>query len=226
MTVIPGGLLYGPESPSVRDGIKQEELLERQREAAKFIMRVASFMEFPCRTMSTAVHLLFAFYSVHSLRDFPVPNDIALTAIFLACKIEETFKKIKDILEAAFRVSNPQHMGEVEIPEELRMRVVMYEDEMLQAIEYNFNRPCPFYVLARVCRTLKLKQDTMLLAWDTLLKLHLEPLVSEYPLAYLCVACIISARLSMGKDVEHERDLAGRLGLRHDTLEALVQRIK
>jgi len=44
------------------------------------------------------------------MKRFP-PLDIALTCVLVACKAEETYKKIRQILSAAFVILNPQFKG-------------------------------------------------------------------------------------------------------------------
>ena len=39
------------------------------------------------------------------------PLDIALTAVLVACKAEETYKKIRQILAAAFVILHPEFRG-------------------------------------------------------------------------------------------------------------------
>jgi len=44
------------------------------------------------------------------------PLDIALTSVFVGSKAEETYKKIREILAAAFLILNPDYQGaEVDI---------------------------------------------------------------------------------------------------------------
>lgn len=49
------------------------------------------------------------------MKKYP-PLDIALTSVLVACKAEETYKKIRQILVAAFLILNPSYQGtEVDI---------------------------------------------------------------------------------------------------------------
>lgn len=84
--------------------------------------------------------------------------DIALTCLLVACKAEETYKKIRQILSAAFLTLNPQFKGDeldVKIVEEHRVRVAQYEHLLLESIEYNFAVRHAHEVLASFCRSLK-----------------------------------------------------------------------
>lgn len=69
----------------------------------------------PLRTIATSQLYFHLFFTRHSMKSVP-PLDIALTSVLVASKAEETYKKIRQILAAAFLILNPEFKGsEVDI---------------------------------------------------------------------------------------------------------------
>lgn len=56
--------------------------------------------------MLTAQFYFHVFFMRHSMDDYPA-MDVALTALLVACKAEETYKRIHAILEAAMQIHAP-----------------------------------------------------------------------------------------------------------------------
>lgn len=78
----------------------------------------------------------------------------------MASKAEETYKKIRQILAAAFLVLNPEFTGsdlDVKIVEDHRIRVTQYEHTLLEVIDYNFAVRHAHEVLLKLSSTLKCK---------------------------------------------------------------------
>lgn len=88
--------------------------------------------------------------------------------MLVASKAEETYKKIRQILAAAFKILNPDFAGtddEVKIVEQHRRRVIQYEQQMLEAIQFNFLAPHIGCVLVQIGKTLGVDVDVMRAAW-------------------------------------------------------------
>lgn len=194
---------------------------------ALFIRQVCHKLHFPIRTITTAQQYFHLFYSSHSLNDYPTPTDIALTSVLLACKTQETYKRIKDILSAAFLVANPDFSPDrpVEVGEEVRQSVVQYEEIMLNCIDFKFHhRLCPFKILVGVGGgVLRNDLNTMKLAWGLLQTLHLSPMILSYPGVYLAMACIIKARCSKSKDTKREYDYLNKMNMSRDIVDSIIK---
>ncbi len=62
----------------------------------------------PVRTFDTAAVYYHRFRLRHREVEYNF-QDSAMAALFLACKVEDTIKKSKDILCAAYNLKNPDH---------------------------------------------------------------------------------------------------------------------
>ena len=64
-------------------------------------------LQLPMRTFDTACVYYHRFRLVFHASEYAF-QDAALAALFVACKVEDTIKKSKDILAAAYIVRNPE----------------------------------------------------------------------------------------------------------------------
>lgn len=104
--------------------------------------------------MATSLLYFHLFFHHHSPSDYP-PMDMALTVILVASKAEETYKKIRHILTAAYLLLNPSFLGgEVRIDEVHRLSVTRYEHVLLGTIGFNFALNHPITFLASLCKSL------------------------------------------------------------------------
>lgn len=62
----------------------------------------------PVRTFDTAAVYFHRFRLRHREAEYNL-HDSAMAALFVACKVEDTIKKSKDILCAAHNLKNPDH---------------------------------------------------------------------------------------------------------------------
>ncbi|RIA78956.1 cyclin-like protein [Glomus cerebriforme] len=76
-----------------------------------FINDVGSNLGLPQSTISTAQLLYNRFFLFQPTKDFASTKqqtDLCITCLFVSTKIEETYKKLKDILVAAYQVKHPE----------------------------------------------------------------------------------------------------------------------
>ncbi|CAD5211142.1 unnamed protein product [Bursaphelenchus okinawaensis] len=88
-------------TPSRQKGMSETEENRQRRRAIKMIMDLGQEMNIKvCPTIATAAVFFHRFYMFYSMHDYR-PEKMALTALFLAGKVEETPKKCKDLLTVA-----------------------------------------------------------------------------------------------------------------------------
>ena len=216
-----------PPSPSFALLNTKESPNEEHVSTVQFLQQVCRRLRFPIRTLSTACSFYHLYYNHHKHADIngANPSDIALTAILLAAKTEETYKRIREILQAALVVSNPEFEGKpVDIHEETRVAVVKLEETLLECIEFKFNtRLCLFKQLVLI-GSVKLRngRETMRKAWASLVTLHCYPVIICYPGAYLAIACILYARTCMKKDIKKELEYMEEMAMDKQIVETII----
>lgn len=127
------------------------------------------------------------------------PMDMALTALLVASKAEETYKKIRQILTAAVTLLNPSaQVDQVDgaIVEEHRRRVVALEEGLLTTIGFNLDsHPHAHEALLELARELKLYNTPNMLhsALRMLNRMYLTDLVICYTPMQLAGAALKEA---------------------------------
>lgn len=86
--------------PNMNDA-KVKTLLKK---AIEFLQKTGMSLRLPQLTIATAVVYFQRFYVVHSLKRYDIFK-LAAAALFLAGKVEETPKKLKDLVITAWQVS-------------------------------------------------------------------------------------------------------------------------
>lgn len=155
----------------------------------------------------------------------------------MASKAEETYKKIRQILAAAFLVLNPSFAGSdvdvkvsprrprrpvtAQIVEEHRLKVTQYEHAVLEAIDFNFTIRHAHEVLAQMARTFDgmagrcalrrshaVAEEVALEAFAFVQQSYHTPIVLCYPPEFIAMAALISALKNSSRKRRTERELA------------------
>ncbi|KAK3060109.1 hypothetical protein LTS18_009351, partial [Coniosporium uncinatum] len=103
------------QTPSILDGMPEEQERENRNKGIGFITQVGIMLKLPQLTLTTAGIFFHRFLMRRSLvrREgvkFVHHYEIAAVSVFLATKIEETCRKVKELVIACCRVAqkNPQ----------------------------------------------------------------------------------------------------------------------
>ncbi|CAI2188865.1 19436_t:CDS:2 [Funneliformis geosporum] len=105
-----------------------------------FIEAVGNNLGLPQSTICTAQLLYNRFFLFHPTKDFASTKqktDLCITCLFVSTKIEETYKKLKDILVAAYQVKHPEGTeinAESQMLEEQRRRIIQNERAIVETI--------------------------------------------------------------------------------------------
>ncbi|KAL5594142.1 hypothetical protein BROUX41_001188 [Berkeleyomyces rouxiae] len=133
------------------DSAHNEEALRIQ--GVQVIDKVRLALQLPVRTFDTA-----ACYFHRSRLTSPEHNyhDVALAALFVACKVEDTMKKSRDILCTAHNLKSPEHpiTPDDKSLERPSMNIISLERTILETVGFNFRVRHPQKHLAKVCRSL------------------------------------------------------------------------
>ncbi|KAK9383763.1 cyclin-like protein [Kockiozyma suomiensis] len=136
--------------------------------AFALIINTGNQLRFPVRTLGSAMVLFQQFYLFNSLQNFSSVSDTALACLLVASKMEDTLKKIKDILIAAYNVrhpNGPEISLDSQVLDEQRRRSLFLERQVLETMSFDFRVKHPHPYVIKFCRKLTLGSEQAQLAW-------------------------------------------------------------
>ncbi|KAK9455132.1 cyclin-like protein [Dipodascopsis uninucleata] len=136
--------------------------------AFSWIMSVGNQLRFPIRTMGSAMILFQRFYLFNSLQDFPSTSETAQACLFVAAKMEDTLKKLKEILVASYYLKYPNGPNinmDSQIIEDQRRRIISLERQVLETMSFDFRVKHPQPYVMKFCRYLKYPVNIAELSW-------------------------------------------------------------
>ncbi|KAI5806934.1 cyclin-like protein [Geopyxis carbonaria] len=168
--------------------------------ACAWILLVSKTLQFPLRTMTTAMvlyHRLLVFNNI--LQADHNWTEAAAAALFVACKIEDTLKKSREILAASYNARHPKNepIGpDSPILEDTSKRVIGLERMVLETTSFDFRHRNSQPFLIKFCKRFKVSKKIARRAWDISIDAYrtLAPL-SSTPHALALGALDLTSRL-------------------------------
>ncbi|ORY74130.1 cyclin-like protein [Protomyces lactucae-debilis] len=142
--------------------------LQLRLSACCWMQAVGRTLQFPVRSIGTAMMLYTRFHLFHAISDFN-SNDVASACLFVASKMEDTSKKAKDILTAVYAYRHPQGPDlnpDSATLEEQRKRLLGLERMILEVHCFDFRARHPQAPLIKFARHHKVTKETTWLAWQ------------------------------------------------------------
>ncbi|KAL8716346.1 MAG: hypothetical protein Q9220_000251 [cf. Caloplaca sp. 1 TL-2023] len=144
------------QTPSILDGLSPEKERENRGKGVNFIFQVGIMLKLPQVTLATASVLLHRFFMRHSMVEAsgrPAFHyySMAATSVFLATKIEEDCRKMKELVVACVRVAqkDPHKLVDEQDKEYWRWRdnILHNEDILLEALCFDLTLEPPYKIL-------------------------------------------------------------------------------
>ncbi|KAJ3217658.1 Cyclin-L1 [Dinochytrium kinnereticum] len=124
-------------TPSNRDGIRRELETELRMAGTGLIASMGILLRLPQTTIATAQVLFQRYYFVASFRDCKI-RDVVLGALFLASKVEECPRKIRDICNVYLTLTGGDISNEPMV-EECKDAMITTEIRILCLLGFNVN---------------------------------------------------------------------------------------
>ncbi|KAJ9610405.1 hypothetical protein H2200_005182 [Cladophialophora chaetospira] len=142
-------------SPSILDGMSVAQELANRQKGVNFITQVGIMLKLPQLTLATASVYLHRFFMRHAMAQNNKPGlhhySVAATAIFLATKVEENYRKMKELVVACCRVAQkqPNLVIDDQSKEYWKWRdtILHNEDLLLEALCFDLQLEQPYRVL-------------------------------------------------------------------------------
>ena len=143
-------------TPSILDGLPPEKERENRAKGVNFILQAGIMLKLPQITLATASVFLHRFFMRHPMSIVPSrPGfhyySMAATSLFLATKVEENCRKMKELVVACVRVAqkDPNKVVDEQDTEFWRWKdnILHNEDLLLEAICFDLNLDPPYRAL-------------------------------------------------------------------------------
>ncbi|MCJ1474496.1 RNA polymerase II C-terminal domain kinase beta subunit [Lambiella insularis] len=162
-------------------------------------------LHLPVRTFNTACVYYHRFRLMHVDTDYGF-MDAATAALFTACKIEDTLKKSREILCAAYnqKVTSAEHVSQddpmFEIPSK---QIVGLERLMLEASGFDYRSRYPQKLLLKLSKYYRLERDTVgKTAYNMSLDLYRTFAPLKQTTSTMAIACVELAGRLHEKNVQ------------------------
>ncbi|KAK4697668.1 protein BUR2, partial [Lecanoromycetidae sp. Uapishka_2] len=138
-------------TPSILDGLPPKTEREYRSKGVNFILQVGIMLKLPQITLATASIFLHRFFMRHSMQTAPGKGyhhyEVGATSLFLATKVEENCRKMKELVIACVRVAqkDPHKQVDEQDKEYWRWRdvILFNEDVMLEAVCFDLSLEPP-----------------------------------------------------------------------------------
>ena len=148
-------------TPSILAGLSSQKERESRGKGVNFILQVGIMLKLPQITLATASVYLHRFFMRHSMvedkRDPERPKpamhyySVAATCLFLASKVEENCRKMKELVVACVRVAqkNPGKVVDEQDKEYWRWKdtILQMEDILLETLCFDLTLEPPYKTL-------------------------------------------------------------------------------
>lgn len=138
-------------TPAVAAGTLWEDELARRASAVYWLGELSMKLSLHRVTFATAATFLHRFWTRESIRRYK-PADMLAPVLFLACKVEENHRKLRDIVAEVFEhdalirgeATEPPPKLDADKAESLRVRALYHEDVLLRVLGYHLSLEHPF----------------------------------------------------------------------------------
>ncbi|EER37216.1 cyclin [Histoplasma capsulatum H143] len=191
-------------TPSVLDGMAIEAEHTSRSKGVNFITQVGILLKLPQLTLCTASVYLHRFFMRYSMKDLPQrpgmhPYSVAATALFLATKVEENCRKMKELIVACCRIAQkkPSMIVDEQSKEFWRWRdtILHNEDLLLEALCFDLQLEQPYRLLYDFLCYFKVQENKRLRnsAWAFLNDSTYTVLCVQFPARTIAAAALYAA---------------------------------
>ena len=168
------------QSPS-RKQMTAEEEAKARREVCAYIQYVGEILRFPQVTIATAMLFIHRFYMRKSLKQYH-RREMATAALFLAGKVEETPKKLRDVLCTCLEADAKMTGRKLPIPAEdtkefadIRSRTLTNERLLLEMLCYDLQSTHPYRFLFDYIKMTNAPRSVLHAAWCFITDSYMTP---------------------------------------------------
>ncbi|KAI0109972.1 cyclin-like protein [Daldinia grandis] len=146
----------------------------------------------PVKTYNAACTFYHRFRLEHPTPDYNY-TDAALASLFVACKVEDTLKKSREVLCAHHNLKNPDHptTQDDKIFDQPSKVIIGIERYMVEAINFDFRVRYPQKILAKIAKKVIGKSADLTSFFPTAMKMSIDLYKTYAPLKHSSYTCAL-----------------------------------
>jgi len=161
-------------TPSRRDGVSEAAEMQQRRKTCAFISDAGQKLRLPQLTIATAIVFFHRFFIRQSFKQHD-RSVVAKTCLFLAGKVEETPKKLRDVITVSYALlmktkNMPKELQEIKQDSqefwELKENILVAERILLQTIGFDLTIEHPYKHLLAYVKKIEGSKDLAQVAWN------------------------------------------------------------
>eukprot|EP00741_Cyanophora_paradoxa_P003927 tig00000737_g3820.t1 len=156
----------GAETPSTKDGISHDEERRLRVSGADFIQETGVKLRMPQFVIATAIYFFHQFFQ-HNSFACTERETVPLACLYLASKSEEHCRKLRDIINVAYRVRNPDK-APLRVGKEywdMKELLIVTEQMLLRALAFDMSVDLPYKYLLNYLKSLRVPKSFSQLCW-------------------------------------------------------------
>ncbi|KAL0080702.1 cyclin-like protein [Phycomyces blakesleeanus] len=196
------------DTPSIIDGLSFEQEQMDRTKGCHYLLAVGAKLNLPQLVLVTATTFFHRFFMRQSMRRFHV-YDIAATSLFVATKVEENARRLRDFVNACAQKAqkNDRLMLDENSKDFIKWKDTMlhYETILLKTLCFDLSVEHPHTNLLNLQTQLNVPDACVRRAWILLFQSLGSPICVLYrPKVIAAAALLISAHLS-GEEIAERR---------------------
>lgn len=161
---------------------------QKRNQMFNFLMKICNSLKLPTRTLETAMNY-YQRYFLYNKFDTAVFYDVGLTALFTACKNEDTIKKSRDLITIANQIRNLTLTPEQ--AESYRKKILVLESKLLETISFDFRNFHIEEFLIKISKDLHISKEVTYLSWLISIDSFQTEIALRFTQHSIAIACLI-----------------------------------
>jgi len=189
-------------SPSRKCGISAADETSMRKGACIFMQHAGVLLKFPQITTATAIVLFHLFFSRRSFSHYD-RFVIATTSLYLAAKIAESPRKIRDIVNVVYAILNNKTLSISNEYWDLKDVVVKIESVVLRTLAFELTIDLPYHYLLNYCNAVNVHPAFVQVALCIMNDSLISTVCLQYKPHEIACACIYLAAKFLNVHVPH-----------------------
>ncbi|KAI9318671.1 cyclin-like protein [Dichotomocladium elegans] len=194
--------------PSIANGeMSASEERRKRTQGCTFIHHLGCRLDVPQLTVATAMVFFHRFYTRHSFGVYRELEIIAATCMYLACKVEESSRKVSDVV--GYSLIHLHHRDKYNDDKQLFMlwrdKILRYELVLLEALCFDLSVEHPYPSLLVFLEELRVSERIYHAAWGFANDSLRTPLCLIYEPQIIAAACVLLGYRSCRQEIPNHR---------------------